>query len=143
MYFNQHNLPILVQLPIRLYIGQSAYLSVDLYSVCLLYIHLIHLCYLYVICMSVFYLAKSIVNHFVSFCVFYNLVNTGNGFKNKKTPKQELHQEYFCFLDEQFYFDQQEGIKIVFRCFLVFYNPFPGNLKAELSDTFLIKLRLT
>ena len=27
-------------------------------------------------------------------------------FKNIKTTKQELHQEYFCFLDEQFYFDQ-------------------------------------
>ena len=31
---------------------------------------------------------------------------SGNGFKNKKKMNQESHQEYFCFLDELFYYDQ-------------------------------------
>ena len=95
--FNQHNLPILVQLPIRLYIGQSVYLFVGLYSVCLLYIHLIHVCLYFTwpkVLLTILFLFVNII--FVS-CT----IQSGNGFK-----KQELHQEYFCFLDEQFYFDQ-------------------------------------
>ena len=31
----------------------------------------------------------------------------GADFKNNKTPKQEPHQDYNCFLDEIFYFNKQ------------------------------------
>ena len=30
----------------------------------------------------------------------------GAAFKNNETTKQESHQEYYCFLEEQFYYDQ-------------------------------------
>ena len=39
--------------------------------------------------------------------IFRKMVPSVNELKNKKTKKkQEFHQEYFCFLDEQFYYDQ-------------------------------------
>jgi len=30
----------------------------------------------------------------------------GADFKINKTTKQEYYQEYYCFLDDQFFFDQ-------------------------------------
>ena len=35
-------------------------------------------------------------------------------FKNNKPTKQESHQEYCCFLDEQFYLFNRKGAKILY-----------------------------
>ena len=34
------------------------------------------------------------------------MISTGADLKNNKTMKQESYQEYYCFLDDQFYCDQ-------------------------------------
>ena len=43
----------------------------------------------------------------------------GPDFKNKKTMKEELHREYYCFLFEKFYLGPIGGEKQNFTSFLL------------------------
>ena len=59
--------------------------------------------YLYFLLRQINTIQVLLIKFLIAFCCFMVL---GTDLKNKKTTKQEFHQENYCFLVEQFYMGQ-------------------------------------